>query len=1038
MAKRQKVAILGGGPAGITAAFELTSTEELRERYEVTVYQLGWRLGGKCASGRNPHGRLGRRIEEHGLHVWFGFYENAFRMMRETYAELERPANAPLATWRDAFKPSGEIVLYEQHAGRWRGWGFTPPRNPFTPGDGCELPSFWEITQTLLEYLLGRWGALRATNPSVAAALAPAPARLPFGVDRMAEGLIGGLLGAIFGDPERELAQALDLARRRSLEGVGSPGEAAARALLWDILDAFKRWLWRHVVEPHLEDDELRLFFTTFDAASSMLQGIIEDRLIERGFDAINGEDLREWLRRHGALPLTLSEGVFVRGLYDMAFAYDDGDIDRPRMAAGVAVHDALRMFFTYRGAFMWKMQAGMGDTVFTPLYEVLLRRRVRFQFFHWVSHLGLSADRRHVERIEVIPQVQLVRGPYRPLVDVQDLACWPSEPLWEQIVDGEQLRERGVNLEWEANPREVEPLTLRRGRDFDVAVLAIPVAALTPICAELIEDAGNPRFRQMIARSSTTMTQALQLWMKRPVERLGWPFGEGAVMTTFVEPLDTYSDMSQLIPREAWPPEAGVASIAYFCGVLSDRPRDTQQRADSRVRRQAAQFLRRHAQTIWPESSGRAGFDWRLLVADDGARGPARLDAQFWRANFQPSERYVLTPPGSVQSRLRADEAGYENLLLAGDWVRNGLDGGCVEAAVIAGMQAARALCGSPGEILGEQETWLAGSRRLPEEPPTLPREVRRLPRYVEYGGLTTCPSPVDCTETTLYSFFLKGDIRLLERLCRRVFREPSCGRVDVRPLTRYVMLSFGLIERAQPELEPWSKMGWATEAQVAFWIPVARVRCGIAEQIGWFVPSMWVNDPISLSGGREIYGYNKGWGWVGLPIAPGVPGHFTLEVYGGNDDSGRPAGRAPLIEITASGVVEAGAERWRELQGAVAEASRFLSDPEIAAERSFEVPDSVYEEIVSLKGPPSFFLRQFRAIADGRRADGQQITRSSAAVQRIAGFTLLPDFRFDLKALDSHPVAAELGIASQHVPFALEVQTDFVLADGDVLWRA
>jgi len=72
---RTKIAVLGGGAGGIAAAFELTATPELRERFEVTVYQLGWRLGGKGASGRNA--AAGNRIEEHGLHIWFGFYDNA-------------------------------------------------------------------------------------------------------------------------------------------------------------------------------------------------------------------------------------------------------------------------------------------------------------------------------------------------------------------------------------------------------------------------------------------------------------------------------------------------------------------------------------------------------------------------------------------------------------------------------------------------------------------------------------------------------------------------------------------------------------------------------------------------------------------------------------------------------------------------------------------------------------------------------------------------------------------------------------------------
>lgn len=44
-----RVAVIGGGCASLTAAFELSRPEH-RGRYEVTVYQLGWRLGGKGAA----------------------------------------------------------------------------------------------------------------------------------------------------------------------------------------------------------------------------------------------------------------------------------------------------------------------------------------------------------------------------------------------------------------------------------------------------------------------------------------------------------------------------------------------------------------------------------------------------------------------------------------------------------------------------------------------------------------------------------------------------------------------------------------------------------------------------------------------------------------------------------------------------------------------------------------------------------------------------------------------------------------------------
>ena len=104
----------------MTAAFELTATPELRERYDVTVHQLGWRLGGKGASGRNA--ALGQRIEEHGLHIWFGFYNNAFAVIRRCYEELGREPGAPLATWTDAFKPRDDCVQ------------FVPGANPKAPG----------------------------------------------------------------------------------------------------------------------------------------------------------------------------------------------------------------------------------------------------------------------------------------------------------------------------------------------------------------------------------------------------------------------------------------------------------------------------------------------------------------------------------------------------------------------------------------------------------------------------------------------------------------------------------------------------------------------------------------------------------------------------------------------------------------------------------------------------------------------------------------------------------------------------------------
>ena len=68
------------------------------------------------------------------------------------------------------------------------------------------------------------------------------------------------------------------------------------------------------------------------------------------------------------------------------------------------------------------------------------------------------------------------------------------------------------------------------------------------------------------------------------------------------------------------------------------------------------------------------------------------------------PAERYVLSLVGSTQYRLKANASGVQNLVLAGVWIDNGINLGCVEAAVMSGMQASRAISGLPLTVHGEK----------------------------------------------------------------------------------------------------------------------------------------------------------------------------------------------------------------------------------------------------------------------------------------------------------------------------------------------
>ena len=117
--------------------------------------------------------------------------------------------------------------------------------------------------------------------------------------------------------------------------------------------------------------------------------------------------------------------------------------------------------------------------------------------------------------------------------------------------------------------------------------------------------------------------------------------------------------------------------------------------------------FLSTASAHLWPKSWDPAtrDFQWDLLVAPAGQVGPTRLDAQFWIANIDPSERYVLSLPNTTQDRLWPNESGYDNLYLAGDWTRNALNVGCVEATVTSALRASRAISEYPKHIIGEYD---------------------------------------------------------------------------------------------------------------------------------------------------------------------------------------------------------------------------------------------------------------------------------------------------------------------------------------------
>ncbi|HZS40457.1 MAG TPA: NAD(P)-binding protein [Polyangia bacterium] len=1076
--RKRKVAILGGGMSALTTAFQLTRDKDWQQDYEITVYNMGWRLGGKGASGRNRADH--NRIEEHGLHILSGFYDNTFSILRECYTELARPPGSPLATVDDAFKKHDLFVLMEKFGGRWREWIVKWPRNNQVPGVGTETPSAWHYLLRLLQFMVDTlFGSMLeaggqllglgtdSTNDAVTsirslyASHAPTiqehvhASELPEGgVARKAwaDSLIAKTkrlfaVGTIAAEVSF-LHVAFELAR--ALPGEARHEDSATHQAIKAYLEKFRDWLRDATCRCLGDFDVLRYLWILLDLGIAAVAGMIEDGLVcpPQNWFKIDGLSLKAWLSKHGASQESVNSAP-IEVLYSMCFA-DDVEV-----GAGTALHYGMCLVFDYKGAFSYKMQAGMGDCVFAPMYQVLKKRGVKFEFFKRVDRLELSPDQSVIAKIHLGTQATLNQPEYEPLFDVNGVPSWPSTPLYEQLVQGAELERGKFNLEdWWTEWRDpVPPTVLVHGRDFDDVVLGISIGAFPYIAQELM--AADPRFNAMVNSVHTIQTQALQLWFTPDLEQLGWP-RKPPILGTYAEPFDTWADMSQLIIRESWPPGV-VNEISYLCDHLDDDrpppPRDDHaypHEQKARVRQNAVGWLKTNVRALWPKAAQPQdpnALDWSLLVAPEGTQGEARFDAQFWHAPVNPSERYVLSVPGSSQYRLREHQTNFCNLLLTGDWIKTPISAGFLEAATMAGLQAAAAIEGVRLEFDGN---WLA------DEAGGYHRDLDALcrsPLLRPYQANFVPVQPYQLTDTKMYVFTLAADYAKLQSLCDRYLNlGGETQYVPAMPLLALVCVDIGCIASDDPQ-------SWVPEKDFGFWMPVlaGKKRGGVfvPERALVYIPFLWVDSSLAVTVGREVYGYPKGIGSLSLPEKPGDPSRFTVDgwavaKYGKPPSPDAQWKERPILVAERSGAWEPLQSMWKDLEEVAAAIGGMLGTE--LKRHEVTVPSrpltrALIQDALHLR-VPMVFLKQLTDVANGVRANYQSLVEANCVVDGgfKGGGLLLGDYQLTIHAYDSCRIVDQLGLFAdgpaggvQTVKslFQFWVAFDFTLDNGAVVWK-
>lgn len=1001
---RRRVAILGGGVAGLTAAYELTSPDQPNPP-EVTIYQLGWRLGGKCASGRDQS--AGGRVQEHGLHVFFGFYDNAFAMLRDCYQQLDLSKERFRTIW-EALAPYDQITVMEAIDGKQVPWVIDCPVLSGQPGDP-NPPTLWSIMLDALKWLL-------KNHASLVDGLHGRPRR-------------AGLLG----DARAALSRALDTVR---LLGETIENHTAHdHYSLAELVRTAAKDLKARLDAGATLDDKLRRLLTLFDFAATNVIGALADGVLRDPYSAarrLNAMEYRDWLNRHSILHLAEKSAV-LRALYDLIFAYPGGDVNQPGDVAAGAMLLGLFQLGQYRGSVLYKMRAGTGDIVAAPLYKLLRQRGVKFEFFHRVDELTPAADGQTIAAIRIGRQVTLKSGSYDPFIRCQDLDCWPAEPLYDQIVQGEQLKRQQIDLEspWSGWADAGGSLTLQQGKDFDDVVLAISVAALPPICAKLA--ASNSRWQGMLDQVGTVETMSVQLWFNPSVGEMGWQGEPGALLGGYdVSQLDTWADISEVLPSEDWgdkPPGNASILVGPMKGPSTPPPpseRDYPAQAQKAVVAEAQAYLEGASSALWPALNQR-GFEWSALHGPPGLAGPQRLMTQYMRANIAPSERYVLSRAGTIAARIRADASGYKNLALAGDWTENPQNLGSFEATVMSGKLASRALTGFPKQLLR-----VAKDSPLMQPPPDWP------PAFADQVGQQTFPGRIDFAGARLTSYFLKADRARLADLCRNIFDTPSGGALSVVPLSEWIMVSFADMGRGSFASRP--DLGWSTEKELAFWMWVGVLKePGSDELVGAYLynPYLFLDNPVALLTGREVFGFHKQMGWVTLPPPGADELSFKVDAFGTTTGGANAQWQQlPLLSLSGSKPITSIGEALTDLASVIAHLGELM--PDIRLRPGLPLLEEFARCLVHGWAPLTF-LKQFRDVENPNLACYQAICTSDMQLNALHGVRLLEPGTLSVSPVANLPICDHLGIAaSGQTGYGVELVADMTLYPGRELWRA
>ena len=317
-----------------------------------------------------------------------------------------------------------------------------------------------------------------------------------------------------------------------------------------------------------------------------------------------------------------------------------------------------------------------------------------------------------------------------------------------------------------------------------------------------------------------------------------------------------------------------------------------------------------------------------------------------------------------------------------------------------------------------------------------TTPSPSANAPRYVDRWEFGASPQPFDAKGVTMYGFAFAGDHDKMQRLCDRYLNEPFDGNVSFQVFGSYLLVTFNRIERLVAQHGPYATCGSISETELAVWIAVRPTGSGALPVLAMFPSYLFVDNPLAVTQGRELYGFDKEAGRFNEFWQPhNQARRFSLQAQTVEHFSLDPCPHASWMELlSVSGEPAAPVSiTWRQHDEAVHHLNQAL------AQHQMLTPNSMLSDATGAMAfwPPhgtQVYLKQFPDAADGSRACYQALISADVTVSAFRGGGFLGgEYTLTVHPCDSHPLFKDLGLATGARPlFGYWFDFDFVCEAG------